>query len=456
MFDAFKVRKGSVGSKQNLERSNLNVNNYLFYSWIGQGSYCTVRVVKSRSESKYYALKYISKSQPAHRIKTIVRERNVLSSLNHSYLCNLMYAFQDDEHLYMILDLQEGGDFRYYLRTRTLSEKAIRRVIAELSYAIGYIHDQSIVHRDIKPENILIDANGHAHLGDFNVATRLSPERPAIIGVSGTFNYLAPEMHEKIPYTEQVDWWALGVIFYESVYGRLPFKGKTTKEMIQQMVNGPSYMHCGNSRKEISTVCVDAIKSFLVVSPQLRVKSQFDVFRLKFFQGLNVSILDDSFTEPSELEVTQKDLIFFNDKVVRGFSKSNDKQNRAMLKVSDSSKSNQYGKYYRVKLKSYGDIISKKFIKTSKDDSMTLYTTRKGSKFQPYDHKDPSNALFRTNLEQMMGNLKLDENGSPARQLPTLSFTDLPISHSSEDNNCSVPDPILFLNCRRTSIAHNQ
>lgn len=68
---------------------------------------------------------------------------------------------------YIVVDLMNGGDLRFHISRKTLTEEAVKFWIAELSCAILYIHGRGIVHRDIKPDNILLDAEGHVHLADF-------------------------------------------------------------------------------------------------------------------------------------------------------------------------------------------------------------------------------------------------------------------------------------------------
>jgi serine/threonine kinase 32 len=107
----------------------------------------------------------------------------MLEHLNHPFLCNLRYSFQDIEYLYVgavrwdtrgltqpsyiVVDLMNGGDLRFHISRKTFTEEAVRFWIAQLGCAVRYIHQQGIVHRDIKPDNVLLDSEGHVHLADF-------------------------------------------------------------------------------------------------------------------------------------------------------------------------------------------------------------------------------------------------------------------------------------------------
>uniref|UniRef100_A0A183U288 Protein kinase domain-containing protein n=1 Tax=Toxocara canis TaxID=6265 RepID=A0A183U288_TOXCA len=100
--------------------------------------------------------------------------------------------------------------------------------ICEIALALDYLHGEMIVHRDVKPDNILPDDQGHAHLTDFNLAIRLPPNALAT-SFSGTRPYMAPEimpvaLGQIAGYDHRVDWFSLGVCFYEMLRGRRPYE----------------------------------------------------------------------------------------------------------------------------------------------------------------------------------------------------------------------------------------
>lgn len=131
-----------------------------------------------------------------------------------------------------------GGDLRFHISRKTFTEEAVRFWIAQLGCALRYIHKQGIVHRDVKPDNVLLDSDGHVHLADFvgyprhrkkhktaadglqNVASDFVPSKP-LTSKSGTLAYLAPEVYEGKGYSCEVDWWSLGVLFYECIYNKV-------------------------------------------------------------------------------------------------------------------------------------------------------------------------------------------------------------------------------------------
>ncbi|KAI8602704.1 kinase C-like protein [Dissophora ornata] len=251
--------------------SNLIVNLFQFklLRVIGKGSFGKVRMVERRETGKVYALKYISKLQviKMDAVRNILRERQILESVDHAFVVNMRFAFQDDEYMYMCMDLMMGGDLRFHMNRRSFGEDIVRFWIAEISSAIDHLHSLGIVHRDIKPDNVLLDEQGHAHLTDFNISCKLAPEIPVLKSQSGTVAYMAPEVFKGTGYGISVDWWALGVVFYECIYNQRPFLTESIADLKRAISNQTIEYPAKDS---ISRECVLAIDGFLTREPTER------------------------------------------------------------------------------------------------------------------------------------------------------------------------------------------
>lgn len=221
------------------EDAEVELSHFQLLRSVGKGAFGKVRIVQHKRTKKTFALKYINKEKcmAMNAVENIIQERKLLEAIQNNFVCNLRYAFQDDENLFMVIDLMLGGDLRFHLdRVGTVSEPMLQLVIAETACGLAYLHSKNIVHRDLKPDNLLLDEGGHCHLTDFNIAVRFRPEKP-LTAVAGSMAYMAPEILTKRGYFSTVDWWSLGVVAYELVYGKRPFRSKTNDGLTHAIIH---------------------------------------------------------------------------------------------------------------------------------------------------------------------------------------------------------------------------
>ncbi|SZF00113.1 unnamed protein product [Blumeria hordei] len=230
---------------------------------VGRGAFGKVRIVERRDTGLTFALKYIRKGDVirTESVRNILRERRMLEQLNYQFICNLRYSFQDIEYMYLVVDLMNGGDLRFHISRKVFTEEAVRFWISELGLAIRYIHSQGIIHRDIKPDNVLLDAEGH------NVASDFTPGK-LLTSKSGTLAYLAPEVYKGKGYSSSVDWWSLGVLFYECIYNKRPFEKISSSDLQEQILKADPKFPVTDP--PVSIVCMHAISSALEQDPNKR------------------------------------------------------------------------------------------------------------------------------------------------------------------------------------------
>ena len=162
----------------------------------------------------------------------IISEKNMLSKINHPFIVNMHFSFQDCDSLYLVMDYLSGGDLRYHLSHRKSSlfnETQTKFFISNIIIALEYIHSKKIIHRDVKPENLLLDMNGYLRLTDFGIAVYSKKEN--IKESNGTAGYVAPEVLLQQGYNYSSDYFALGVIGYEFMQGTRPFYTGNKKEV---------------------------------------------------------------------------------------------------------------------------------------------------------------------------------------------------------------------------------
>lgn len=184
-----------------------------------------------------------------------------------------------------------GGDLRFHITRKTFTEEAVRFWIAELACALRYTHQQGIVHRDVKPDNVLLDLDGHVHLADFNVASDLTPGKQ-LTSKSGTLAYLAPEVYAGKGYGSAVDWWSLGVLFYECIYNKRPFEASNHKALADSIIKANPRFPL--TSPAVSMPCLHAISSLLERDKSLRIgAASFGTFTDNpFFREIDFEALE--------------------------------------------------------------------------------------------------------------------------------------------------------------------
>uniref|UniRef100_H2Q8Y5 non-specific serine/threonine protein kinase n=3 Tax=Homininae TaxID=207598 RepID=H2Q8Y5_PANTR len=147
---------------------------------IGRGAFGEVAVVKMKNTERIYAMKILNKWEMLKRAETACfrEERDVLVNGDCQWITALHYAFQDENHLYLVMDYYVGGDLLTLLSKfeDKLPEDMARFYIGEMVLAIDSIHQLHYVHRDIKPDNVLLDVNGHIRLADFGSCLKMNDD----------------------------------------------------------------------------------------------------------------------------------------------------------------------------------------------------------------------------------------------------------------------------------------
>ncbi|KAG7475986.1 serine serine/threonine-protein kinase Sgk1-like [Solea senegalensis] len=246
----------SLEDTTNTETSLMKPSDFDYLKMIGRGSFGKVLLAKHREQGGYYAVKVLQKQTIVKRQEQrhVMAERSVLlKGLQHPFLVGLHFSFQTPSILYFVLDYVNGGELFYHLqREGSFPESRAAFYAAEMAMALGYLHSLDIVYRDLKPENILLDSEGHVKLTDFG----LCKEGVAIGGIMHTFcgtpEYLAPEVLQGHPYSPAVDWWGLGTVLFEMLYGLPPFYSHSKAEMFENKLHAPLRLWSGASQAACS------------------------------------------------------------------------------------------------------------------------------------------------------------------------------------------------------------
>ena len=190
-----------------------------------------------------YAMKVLKKKEISERQQEdhTKAEREILEKITNPFIVKLHYAFQSPDKLYFVLDFVNGGELFSHLRKeKKFSESRAKFYAAEIILALEWLHSNNIIYRDLKPENILLDAEGHIKITDFGLSKKGAKKKTYTFW--GTPEYLAPEIIIGKGHDKSVDWWSLGSLLYEMLWGRPPFTDKNRKEIFRLIISSKPVM----------------------------------------------------------------------------------------------------------------------------------------------------------------------------------------------------------------------
>lgn len=284
---------------------------------LGQGDVGKVYLVKEKKTNRLYALKIFSKEEMIKRkkIKRILAEQEILATSNHPFIVTLYHSFQSEDYLYLCMEYCMGGEFFRALQTRKtkcIDEDDARFYSSEVVAAIEYLHLMGFIYRDLKPENILLHKSGHIMLSDFDLSVQAKDTKNPVVKGSaqsslldtkicsdgfrtnsfvGTEEYIAPEVIRGNGHTAAVDWWTLGILIYEMLFGFTPYKGDNTNKTFSNVLKNEVSFPNNN---EVSRNCKDLIRKLLIKSETRRLGSKFgasDIKKHPFFKKVQWSLL---------------------------------------------------------------------------------------------------------------------------------------------------------------------
>jgi len=168
------------------------------------------------------------------QVEHVMNEKKLLEMCDHPFLLRLAATFQDENEIYMLLELALGGELFSVLREKNRFEESQARFYAScVCSAFAYMHDKKMVYRDLKPENLLFDAEGYLKVVDFGFA-KLIEDRTWTL--CGTPEYLAPEIITNKGHNLAVDWWAFGILIFEMLVGQPPFCAEDPMDIYQKIL----------------------------------------------------------------------------------------------------------------------------------------------------------------------------------------------------------------------------
>ncbi|KAJ2779521.1 serine/threonine protein kinase, AGC [Coemansia javaensis] len=311
--NSMKVQKIAVGPKS-----------FIKIKLLGKGDVGKVYLVRQKETGKLYAMKVLTKAEMIKRnkIKRVLAEQEILATANFPFIVTLYHTFQSDERLYFCMDYCIGGEFFRVLQSRPgkcLPEEDAKFYAAEVTCALEYLHLSGFIYRDLKPENILLHETGHIMLTDFDLSKQSDPPgspnvlknssffyslpsvdtRSCTAGLRtnsfvGTEEYIAPEVIKGVGHSSAVDWWTLGVLIFEMLFGSTPFKGTNRNATFRNILKSDIVFPQPPTHQAVSAPCKALIRRLLAKSDKKRLGSRAgaaDIKQHAWFKNITWALL---------------------------------------------------------------------------------------------------------------------------------------------------------------------
>lgn len=175
-------------------------------------------------------------------VERFLREARSAARLQHSNIIPIYDVGQDDDHYYFVMAYLPGSSLKHLIREKgRLSPTEAIPILRQLADALDYAHSKGLVHRDVKPANVLFNERGQAILTDFGIVKAAQQSKLTATGAAmGTPQYMAPEQVQAAQDIDaRVDQYALGIIAFEMLTGRVPFDAETVTPVLIKQVNEP-------------------------------------------------------------------------------------------------------------------------------------------------------------------------------------------------------------------------
>lgn len=212
---------------------------------VGQGGMGEVWLARQRSLDRLVAVKVLPRSLASQEsfLERFQREARAAASLKHPHVIQVYEFGIEDGTPYFAMEYVEGEDLQQVMRReRYVNLREAVEVVRDVASALEAAHAKGIIHRDIKPSNVMIDRDGIVKVMDFGLAKATASDDANLTNaglIMGTPNYLSPEQGRGDPLDSRSDLYSLGVVFYELLAGKLPFRADTPAGLIFKHVYEP-------------------------------------------------------------------------------------------------------------------------------------------------------------------------------------------------------------------------
>jgi tRNA A-37 threonylcarbamoyl transferase component Bud32/tetratricopeptide (TPR) repeat protein len=211
-----------------------------------------------RDSDEVIAVKTLSRAD-GDTLTRFKREFRALQMTAHPNLVSLGELVRDGERWFFTMELVEGQHLLEYVKGDVAR---LRQVLPQLVLGLRALHGNGLIHRDVKPSNVMVTPEGRVVIFDFGLVTALDPANQSTHGQAiGTVDYMAPEQAVGHKVTEAADWYAVGVMIYEALTGRVPHSGHALQILVDKQHVEPVRpdLLAPGSPPDLVQLCVDLL-----------------------------------------------------------------------------------------------------------------------------------------------------------------------------------------------------
>jgi serine/threonine protein kinase len=217
------------------------ISHYKILEKLGGGGMGVVYKAEDTKLKRLVALKFLPPdlTRDDEAKERFVHEAQAASALDHPNICTIHEIGEtEDRQLFICMAYYEGETLKKKVSSNQLSVDSVIEIAIQIAQGLAKAHEKGIVHRDIKPANLFLTNDGILKILDFGLAKLAGVTRLTKSGTTlGTVAYMSPEQMQGEEVDHRTDIWALGVVMYEMLTGKLPFKGEYEQAVMYSILN---------------------------------------------------------------------------------------------------------------------------------------------------------------------------------------------------------------------------
>ena len=218
------------------------ISHYRILDKLGEGGMGVVYRAEDTDLQRTVALKFmppeLARDPDARR--RFLQEARAASALDHPNICTIHEIQEAEGHTFIVMSYVDGESVKERIAAGPLPVETALEITLQIALGLAEAHEKRIIHRDIKPANIMLTAKGQAKIMDFGLATSAEMTRLTKTGgTAGTVAYMSPEQARGATVDHRTDIWSLGVVLYEMLTGKRPFKGDYEQAALYSIIHDP-------------------------------------------------------------------------------------------------------------------------------------------------------------------------------------------------------------------------